>query len=169
VSGLILVLLVQSSSHVLIFNSIAKDQHWFKECYFPMKSINSYVTDKSSYVNDISVGPDYPVEGWGIVDISTVCPTKSPNPIGTLRLIEVLHVPTASCNIINPNLLEDVKIKDLYHGSSISIRPLSDSHHIAYFERVDAPDGSGKTLLQFILNLAMPPSSSQFGDSPFGP
>jgi hypothetical protein len=71
--------------------SIAKDHSWFGDDYTPFES----------YIRSID-GSELKVIGIRTVALLTkVSPNKTrPRSHGTLRLINVLHVPSVFCNIV---------------------------------------------------------------------
>ena len=83
--------------------SVAKDRAWFTD-YTPYESV---VGDLYGMCED-----NLRVEGIGTVELQT---KRSPNRSGRdshgiLRLMNVLHVPSALCNIIGGPILEEYNV-----------------------------------------------------------
>jgi len=108
--------------------SVAKDRAWFRD-YTPYESV---VGDLYGMVKE-SLG----VEGIGTVELLT---KRSPNrsgrdSYGILCLTNVLHVPSALCNIIGGLILEDYKVTAGPAGKA-SLGSIKDrkGRSVAYFD-----------------------------------
>jgi len=108
--------------------SVAKDRAWFTD-YTPYESV---VGDLYGMVKD-----SLRVEGIGTVELPT---KRSPNRSGRdshgiLRLKNVLHVPSALCNIIGGPILEDYEVTNGPFGKA-SLGSIKDrkGRSVAYFD-----------------------------------
>ncbi|KAF4970242.1 hypothetical protein FSARC_2681 [Fusarium sarcochroum] len=130
----------------------AKDRSWFGDDYMPFES----------YVRSAD-GSELKVIGIGNVTLLTkVSPNKTgPRSHSTLRLTDVLHVPSAICNIIGVPILEGYNITT--RGVEGNITDLSDGRSVAYFKR--QMEGARN----FEIRLSGPPIGPKVGPSPFNP
>ncbi|EXA29337.1 hypothetical protein FOVG_19161 [Fusarium oxysporum f. sp. pisi HDV247] len=131
---------------------VAKDRSWFGDDYTPFES----------YVRSAD-GSELKVIGIGTVTLLTkVSPNKTgPRSHGTLRLTNVLHVPSVVCNIIGQPILEGYNI--ITRGIEGTITNLSDGRSVAYFKRqIEAAS-------HFEVRLSGPPIGPKVGPSPFKP
>ncbi|KAJ1323140.1 hypothetical protein MN608_11286 [Microdochium nivale] len=128
---------------------VAKDRAWFGDDY---RSISSHVG--SIYFD----GPASRVIGLGTV----LLPTKThpnrrgPSSHGTLRLEHVLHVPTATCNVIGNPIFADHDVDMFTPGGGI--RETTTKRQVAHFKR-------GPLFLE--IRLSGPPIGPRLGPSPF--
>ena len=109
--------------------SVAKDRAWFRD-YTPYESV---VGDLYGMVKD-KLG----VEGIGTVELPT---KRSPNRSGRdshgiLCLTNVLHVPSALCNIIGGPILEDYDVSTGPNNGKASLGSIKDrkGRSVAYFD-----------------------------------
>ncbi|KAH7230882.1 hypothetical protein BKA59DRAFT_535803 [Fusarium tricinctum] len=132
--------------------SAAKDRSWFGDDYMPFES----------YVRSAD-GSELKVIGIGTVALLTkASPNRTgPRSHGTLRLTNVLHVPSAICNIIGQPVVERYNI--ITRGIEGTITDLSDGRSVAYFKR------QMEAAKNFEIRLSGPPIGPKVGPSPFNP
>ncbi|OAR01014.1 hypothetical protein LLEC1_02167 [Akanthomyces lecanii] len=126
--------------------SVAKDRSWFDADYKPISSV---------------LTSDAPVIGIGTVHLPVKqTPAARHRGHGTLTLRNVLHVPSALCNIIGTPLFHDYKVTLAPIPGSDGTISLSDGTPVGYF----AP---GRRLTE--VRLSGPPIGPRVGPSPFKP
>lgn len=115
-----------------VLESIAKDRAWFRD-YTPLR-VEAFVTDT------LTGSSRLPVVGFGTVEITTQCPPGADNTKVTIHLENVLHVPTAMCNIMGAPFTNSYKIGTLEDNHNIlAIKPISSPHNdisdaVGYFD-----------------------------------
>nr|CEG04027.1 unnamed protein product [Fusarium acuminatum CS5907] len=115
-----------------------------------------------SYVRSAD-GSELKVIGIGTVALLTkASPNRTgPRSHGTLRLTNVLYVPSAICNIIGQPVVDRYNI--ITRGIEGTITDLSDGHSVAYFKR------QMEAAKNFEIRLSGPPIGPKVGPSPFNP
>ncbi|KAL9109157.1 MAG: hypothetical protein Q9227_006082 [Pyrenula ochraceoflavens] len=128
---------------------LAKDRGWFTE-YVPFEStVNSIIGSRGANV-----------EGIGIVELPVKRKPRGsgPDAHAVLRLVDVLHVPSALCNVLGGPILDDYDVHMGRSEGSLGSIIEPNGRKLAYFD---------PSCNLFVIKLSGPPIGPQLGPSLF--